>query len=185
MHQHQHHRHRQPVAGERFRHRHQVRHDAHRLEAEEAAGAATAGLHVLHDQQRAVLAGEAGDALDPADRCGVETPFALDGFQQDRRRGTDAARRVVQYPGEQGGGVDAGDLAGQLHRRLDRVGAGRAGELDAVRQLAGLQDGGLEGVEEGALGGGVQVQPHCQTVRADVPQQRGRPIRGAGRSCGR
>src|SRR3546814_18367743 len=51
-----------------------------------------------------------------------------------------------------------GHLARQLQRGLDRVGAGRTGELQAVVHPARLQDQLLEALDEGGLGLGVHFE---------------------------
>ncbi len=70
-------RERQAHAGQRFRHGDDVGREAHALEAEEAAGAAAAGLDIVDDQQRAVTLGNVGDRAQPFRRRGIEPAFAL------------------------------------------------------------------------------------------------------------
>ncbi len=68
----------------------------------------------------------------------------------------------------------AGGLAGDLERGLDRVGAGRAGELhDVVVKAARRQDDVVHRLEELLLGGGVQVEAVGDAVLHDVVDERG------------
>ncbi len=66
---------------------------------------------------------------------------ALHGVAGDRQR---AERHAVEGVGEVDDRLAPGDLAGQLQCGLDRVGAGRAGELDLVVEPARLEDVLLE-----------------------------------------
>src|SRR5699024_10947533 len=72
--------------------------------------------------------------------------------------GQGAERHAVEAVGEAHDGLAAGDLAGQLQRRLDGVGAAGAGEGDLVVQAAGLEDLLVEGLEELAAHVGEHVQ---------------------------
>ncbi len=63
----------------------------------------------------------------------------------------------------------AGDLAGELERRFDRVGAGRAGELhDVIAEPARGQDDVVHRLQEALLGDGVEVEAVGDAVLADV-----------------
>jgi hypothetical protein len=53
------------------------------LAREPLAGAAEAGLHLVEDQQDAVLIGQFPQPMEEASRCRVVTPFALYGFDQE------------------------------------------------------------------------------------------------------
>ncbi len=87
--------------------------------------------------------------------------------------GQRANAAAVEAVGETDDVVAPGDLARQLHRRLDRVGAGRAGELHAVvAHAARLEDQPVEGLEETLLGFGVHVQAVGDAVALDVLEQR-------------
>ena len=87
--------------------------------------------------------------------------------------GQRANAAAVEAVGEAHDGLAPGDLAGQLQRGLDRVGAGRAGELHAVvAHAARLEDQPVEGFEETLLGFGVHVQAVGDAVVLDVLQQR-------------
>ncbi len=87
-----------------------------------------------------------------------------------------AGERAQGHPVEAVGEGDyqlaAGDLAGELDRRLDRVGAGRAGEHRPVIEPARLEDHVLERFEELGLGLRVQVEPVSDPVAGDVVEQR-------------
>ena len=66
----------------------------------------------------------------------------------------------------------AGRLAGELERRLDRVGAGRAGELhDVVAKPTRREDDLVHGQEEALLGDRVQVEAVGDAVVGDVVDQ--------------
>ena len=62
----------------------------------------------------------------------------------------------------------AGDLAGQLQGRLHGVGAGGAGEHDLEVQSPGLEDVGLEELDEFALGFGVHIHGVDDAVSGQV-----------------
>ncbi len=219
----QHHGEWQAIAGQRLGQGHDVRMDAHFLEAEEGPGAAATGLDVIDDQQHLVLAAELLELAHPLGRRGVQSAFALHHLDDHRGGLVDAAGGVgeqlvhhadgvglvaevvgVRHPadiGEADAGAAAvmlvagrgqradaaaveavgeaddvvapGDLARQLHRRFDRVGAGRAGELHAVvAHAAWFEDQAVEGFEETLLGCGVHVQAMGDAVVLDVLEQR-------------
>ena len=86
--------------------------------------------------------------------------------------GERAERHAVEGVGEGDDRLAALDLAGQLQRGLDGVGAGRAGEHDLVVQVARPQDDVLEALQEGALGGGGHVQAVGDAVTLQVVEQR-------------
>ncbi len=87
--------------------------------------------------------------------------------------GQRAHRHAVEAVGEVDDVASAGDLAGDLQRGFDRVGAGRADELhDVVVQAARLEDDVLHRLEEALLGGGVQVERMGDAVVHDVVDQR-------------
>ena len=67
----------------------------------------------------------------------------------------------------------AGHLAGDLERRLDRVGAGRAGELHhVVVETARRQQDVVHRLEEAFLGLGVQIETVGDRILLDVIDQR-------------
>ena len=88
------HRQRQ-TATDRFRHHDDVRLDTGVLEGEEFTGTGKASLHFIDDQQNAMLFGHFADALQPLNRRRVHAAFTLHGFEDHRRRFTDAALHVV------------------------------------------------------------------------------------------
>ena len=92
-------------------------------------------------------------------------------------RGQRAHRHAMKAVGEGHDIGTAGRLAGDLHRRLDRVGTGGAGEHHAMIHAARRQDVTFEGVKEGRLGRGMQVQPVGDPVTRDVVDQRGLHVR--------
>ena len=94
---------------------------------------------------------------------------ALEGVAGDGER---AERHAVEGVGEGDDRLAALDLAGQLERGLDGVGAGRAGEHDLVVQAARAQDHVLERLQERALGRGRHVQAVGDAVALDVVDQR-------------
>ena len=76
------------------------------LDGEELAGAAVAGLHLVADEDDAVLARDLAQALHPLDRRHDEPALALDGLEHDRghRLGRDmrhqhAAQRIERLAG--------------------------------------------------------------------------------------
>src|SRR5699024_2545338 len=81
-------------------------------------------------------------------------------------------RHAVEGVGEVDDRFTARDLAGELECRLDRVGAGRAGELHLVVQPARGQDQVVEGVQEITLGHRGGVQTVGDAVTGDVVDQR-------------
>ncbi len=87
-----------------------------------------------------------------------------------RRQRADAA--AVEAVGEADDVVASGHLARQFQRGLDRVGAGRAGELHDVVHAARLEDQPVEGFQETLLGIGVHVQAMGETVVGNVVEQR-------------
>ena len=116
------------------------------LEAEERAGAADAGLHLVEDEQRAELVGERARRLEELGRRRVHAALALDRLDQDRARvrpgGGDERLDVVQR--REG---DAGDerperlalrrLAGH-RQRAHRAPVERALERDEPRPAGRL-----------------------------------------------
>src|SRR5690606_18808904 len=68
--------------------------------------------------------------------------------------------------------VAPGGLARELQRGLHRIGAGGAGELQAVVQTPRCQNVFLEDLEEFRLGAGVQIQAVGDAVLGDVVHQR-------------
>ena len=66
----------------------------------------------------------------------------------------------------------AGDLAGDLHRRLNGVGASRAGEHHLMIHAARREDQVVETVQEGFFGLGVKVETMGDAVLQDVLDQR-------------
>ena len=78
-----------------------------------------------------------------------------------------AERHAVEGVRERHDRLAALDLAGQLQRRLDGVGARRAREHDLVRQVTRAQDDVLERLQEGAL----RRRRHVEPVRDAVPLQ--------------
>ena len=88
----------------------------------------------------------------------------------DRQR---AHRHAVETVGEVDDVGAAGGLAGDLQRRLDRIGAGRTGELhDVVVEPARRQDDVLHRLEEALLGFRVQIEAVGDAVLLDVVDQR-------------
>ena len=84
-----------------------------------------------------------------------------------------AHRHAVEAVGEVDDVLAAGDLAGDLQRGFDRVGAGRADELhDVVVQAARLEDDVLHRLQEALLGDRVQVERVGDAVVHDVVDQR-------------
>ncbi|MNO88474.1 hypothetical protein D3C76_799240 [compost metagenome] len=63
----------------------QVRRNAHLFHGEEGTGTASASLYFVSDQQDAVLVAQGTQASHELFRCNVETTFALDRLQDDRR----------------------------------------------------------------------------------------------------
>ena len=72
-------------AGDRLRNDHEVRLDAVVLDGEHPARAAEARLHLVDDQQDAVLVAEAADARHELGRSNDEAAFALHRLDDDRR----------------------------------------------------------------------------------------------------
>ena len=67
----------------------------------------------------------------------------------------------------------AGGLAGDLQRRFDGVGAGRAGELhDVVVETARREHDVVHGLEEPFLGVGIQIETVGDPILLDVVDQR-------------
>ncbi len=83
------------AAADRFRHHDDVRLDACVFEGEQLARTGETGLNFVDDQQNAMLLRHFADALQPLGRCRVNAAFALNGFQDHRRRFTHAAFHVV------------------------------------------------------------------------------------------
>ena len=83
---------RQPVR-EPLRERHRVGPDAELLPREERAGAADAGLHLVEDEQRAVLVGERAREREDLRRERPDAALALHRLEQDRGRRRRRRRR--------------------------------------------------------------------------------------------
>ena len=85
--------------------------------------------------------------------------------------------RPQRDPVEAVGEVDdvgpAGHLAGDLQRRLDRVGAGRAGELDHVVEPARREDDVAQRFQERRLRLGVQIEAHGDAALGQIADQVG------------
>ena len=92
-------------------------------------------------------------------------------------QGKRAKRHAVEAVGKGDHVAAAGDLAGQLDRGLDGVGAGRAGHHHLVIHAARLQDLLFIGGQEGGLGVGVHVQRMGDAVARDMVDQRGLHVR--------
>ena len=105
------HRERQ-AAADRFRHHDDVRLDARVFEGEQLARTGETGLNFVDDQQNAMLLRHFADALQPLGRRRVNAAFALNGFQDHRRRFAHAAFHVVDQVVEVvGQRLDAGFAA--------------------------------------------------------------------------
>jgi hypothetical protein len=78
----------------------------------------------------------------------------------------------MEAVGERDDVATAGDLAGQLHRGFDGVGASRAGHHDLVVHATRLENFLLIGRQERRLGVGVHVQTMGYPVGGDVVDQR-------------
>jgi hypothetical protein len=63
------------------------------------------------------------------------------------------------------------DLAGDLQRRLHRIGAGRPRELHPVVETARLQNVAVQHLQELRLGLGVQVERMRDAVHGDVVEK--------------
>ena len=87
---------RQTVAAEGLGLGNHVRTDAGRLEAEESAGTATAGLDVVQDQQDVMLAAQFFQVLQPAHAGGIQTALALHRLDDHGGRQVDTAGLVLQ-----------------------------------------------------------------------------------------
>lgn len=96
-------------------------------------------------------------------------PGPLEGVAGDGER---AQRHAVEGVGERDDRLAPLHLTGQLQRRLDRVGAGRAGEHHLVREITRAQHVVLEGLQEGAFRGGGHVEAVGDAVALDVVDQR-------------
>ncbi len=78
---------------------------------------------------------------------------------------------TVEAIGEGDDVVPAGEVAGDLHRRFHGVGAGGAGELDLVLQIARLQDAVVKGIQKVTLGRGVGIKAVGDAVALDIGDQ--------------
>ena len=99
--------------------------------------------------------------------CSSGTPAAA----RMKRVGGDgerAQRGAVERVGEADHAGTAGDLASELHRRLDGVCPRRAGELHAVVQLPWPQDDLVKRGEKVALGGREHIQGVDHSVGAQI-----------------
>ncbi len=74
------------AAAERLGERHDIRLDADTLIAEQRAGAAHAGLHLVEHEQQAVLVAELAQRPEKRRRRHSNAALAHDRFDQDRRR---------------------------------------------------------------------------------------------------
>src|SRR3989338_6486234 len=63
------------------------------------------------------------------------------------------------------------DVACNLHRRFNCIGAGRAGELHHVIHVAWLEDQVIESLQKLFLCLGVEIETMCNAVALDVGQQ--------------
>lgn len=68
------------------------------------------------------------------------------------------------------------DVAGELHRRFDRIGAGRAGELGDVFETARREYVRVEGVEKRLLGGRMHVEAVGDAATRDVFDEPGAQV---------
>ena len=125
-------RNRRAVA-ERFRHAHDVRHDAEVLDAEHLARAREARLDFVDDQQRAVLREDFLDPLEIAFRRHDDARVALDGLGDERARmaGGRGFHEVFD-------GVRAGEVAGvRLFAERAAIAVRVRREMDAADRRRG------------------------------------------------
>ena len=160
------------------------------LQPESARGIQPAfALHQLDDHCRGLVDTarrirqhlvDQGDRVDPAAEIAVIGHHG-DTLQRDTGglaevliggRGKRAHRHAVKSVGEADDVGAAGDLARELHRRLDRVGAGRPGKLHDIVKAARCQDDLLHRRQERLLGGGVEIEAVRDPVALDVADQR-------------
>jgi len=87
------------------------------------------------------------------------------------RRRQRAAADAVEPVGERDDVRTPLDLPGQLQRRLDRVGARRAGELQGVLPVARLEQHAVHRFEKALLGAGGHVQAVYHAVGVQILQQ--------------
>jgi hypothetical protein len=73
-------------------------------------------------------------------------------------------RYTMKTVGERDDALTAGNVARQLDRRFDSIGAGRPGELELVLQVAGLQHAIFERLQEVLLRAGGHVETVHDTV---------------------
>ena len=83
-----------------------------------------------------------------------------------------ALRHAVKAIGEGNDIAAACCLPGDLHRGLDRIGAGGAGEHQLVIHVSRLQDHPLKGLKEIRLGIGVHIQTMGDPVSLKMRDQR-------------
>src|SRR3546814_9260832 len=91
-----------------------------------------------------------------SDVCSSDLAAALGGVAGAGER---AQRHAVKAVGEGDDHLAPRDLARQLDRRLDRVGAGGTGEHHALVETARFQAQRLKGFEKGRLRVGVEGEP--------------------------
>jgi len=150
------------AAAERLGQHQHVGHDAGVLEGEQAAGAAEAGLDLVHDQRDAVRRREPAHRAQPPVGGWQHTSLALDHLEQHPGRRAHAAGRVLQQPLDVAGAGQLAGLAADAERAA--VAGGERQELHLAREPA---DRGLGGDRPG---GGQRAVGH--TVVAPVEGQK-------------
>ena len=129
-----------------------IRLDAELLEGEQAAGAADAGLDLVHQQQPVLLPAQGGQGLDHGDLQGAQAALPLDEFYHDRahvvpRLGLDALQSGV--------GVAEGLVEGE--------------EIVVIALLPGGGEGGDGPPMEGAVQGENGAAALAVLVEAVLP----------------
>ena len=136
------------AGGDRLGDRDQVGLDPELLDGEGRAGAAEAGLHLVGDEDDAVLVAEPSQALHELAGRDDEAALALDGLEDDRRHvlGRDARLEGVLERVEVGEGHPVGLRRERPEPRLVRMGLGG----EAEREQRAAVEGALEGDHGGA-----------------------------------
>ena len=123
-------------------------------------------LQCVHALAHCAVVGQVGDVAQMAAARAVALAHVTG--QRQRTHG-----HAMEAIGKGDDVAASGDLARQLHRGLDRVGAGRSGQHDLVVQATRFEDIRLESLKERGLGVGVHVQPVRNPIAADMVDQRG------------
>ncbi len=192
---HQNHRKGQAHPRQGFRHRDDIRLDAHLFKGKERACPTATGLNVIDNQQCAMLLCQCRDGAHPVSGGSVQTAFPLDRFHQNGRGCINATGRIFQHFGQDLGGIHIitqiaiiGYPGNTIQRRtiaapviaiasrgqracrhtMEAIGEGY--DIRATGDLAGQLDRGLYRIRAGRAGE-LQAIVHIAWLQDDIPER--------------